>query len=62
MSLVLLIGSLVVAMLVLTLVLRVVRAAFGTAVTLVVVVLILQYVFGITLDDMWQEMAGLFRG
>lgn len=62
MSLVLLIGSLVVAMLVFTLLFRIVRAALGTAITLVIVVLILQYVFGITIDDMWNEMASLVRG
>jgi hypothetical protein len=62
MSLVLLIGSLVVAMLVITLLFRIVRAALGTAITLVLVILILQYGFGITVDDIWHEIASLVRG
>lgn len=50
-----------VGFLVLTLLFRVVRAAIGTAVLLVVVLFALQFLFGITPDDLWSEVLLLGR-
>ncbi len=60
MSFILLISSLVVAALVFTLLIRVVKAAFGTALTLALVLLVLQFAFGIGIDDLLQELLKLW--
>jgi hypothetical protein len=60
MSLILLISSLVVAALVVVLLFRVVRAALGTALTLAFVLLVLQFAFGISVDDLLRELLKLW--
>lgn len=50
-----------VGFLVLSLLFRVLRAAIGTMVTLVVVLFALQFLFGITPDDLWYELLSLWR-
>lgn len=60
MSLILLISSLVVAVLVVMLLFRVVKAALGTALMLGLVLLVLQFAFGIGVDDLLRELLKLW--
>lgn len=52
-------AALVFAFLVITLAFRILRAAIGTIVTLAILLVALQLVFGITPDDLWQELLTL---
>jgi hypothetical protein len=61
MEFVLIIATVIVAGLVFSLLLRVVRAALGTLITLGLVLLILQFAFGIGLDDLGYEMTKLLH-
>ncbi|HIK55250.1 MAG TPA: hypothetical protein IGS37_08820 [Synechococcales cyanobacterium M55_K2018_004] len=56
MNWVLMIASLVVAFLVFTFLVKVVRAAIGTAIALALVVLVLQLVFGIGPGELWRQL------
>lgn len=56
MGLILLISSLVVAALVVMLLFRIVKAAFGTALMLGLVLLVLKFAFGIGIDDLLREL------
>lgn len=60
MSLILLISSLAVAVLVVTLLFRVVKAALGTVLTLGLLLLVLQFAFGISVDDLLRELLKLW--
>jgi hypothetical protein len=61
MSLILLIGAVIVSVLVFGFLLKVVRAAIGTAVMIALVVLLLQIFFGIGLGDLWQQIIELWQ-
>ncbi|QYO63501.1 hypothetical protein [Leptolyngbya sp. 7M] len=61
MDLVLIVATVIVAGLIFSLLVRVVRAALGTLITLGLVLLVLQFLFGISFNDIWQEMAQLWR-
>jgi uncharacterized membrane protein len=61
MSLILLAAAVVVSVLVFGFLLKVVRAAIGTAIMIALVVLLLQIVFGIGFDDLWQQVIGLWQ-
>lgn len=54
-------AALGVGFLVLTLLFRVLRAAIGTAIMLMLVLFALQFLFGITPDDLWAELVTLGR-
>ncbi|GAB4376560.1 MAG: hypothetical protein Kow00121_23880 [Elainellaceae cyanobacterium] len=59
---ILLVAALVVSFLVFGFLVRVVRAAIGTAIAIALVVLALQLVFGIGPNDLWQEVENLWDG
>lgn len=56
---VLLIGAVTVALLVLRLLFNVLRIGSGTILTIVVIVLVLQYAFGISPRQLWFEISHL---
>ncbi|MBI4780653.1 MAG: hypothetical protein HY785_04955 [Oscillatoriophycideae cyanobacterium NC_groundwater_1537_Pr4_S-0.65um_50_18] len=60
MNLILFIAALVVSFLVFAFLVRVLKAAIGTAIAVAVVVLLLQLAFGIAPTQLWQEMQNLF--
>jgi hypothetical protein len=60
MNLILLLAAIVVAYLVFTLLIRVARAAIGTALVIAVIVLVLLAI-GIGPGELWQEVNQLFR-
>jgi ABC-type iron transport system FetAB permease component len=61
MSWVILIAALIVAFLLLGWAGRVVRASIGTAIALLILVLVLQFVFGITPADLWEQLVQLWN-
>lgn len=61
MSLILLAAAVIVSVLVFGFLIKVVRAAIGTAVMIALIVLLLQIVFGIGFDDLWQQILGLWQ-
>lgn len=62
MEIVLLIAALLVAILVFTWMVRVVKATVTTALTIAVIVLALQLLFGIDSQDLFRTLSGLWRG
>jgi type IV secretory pathway TrbL component len=58
-DLIILIAALFVAWLIFNWLINVVKASFSTAITIAVVVLILQLVFGIGPQDLWQQIVDL---
>jgi hypothetical protein len=61
MELVLLIGAIVITVLVFSFLVKVVRAAIGTAIMIAAIVLILQIVFGIGAGDLWQALRDFWQ-
>jgi hypothetical protein len=59
---VLIIAALIVSFLVFTFLLRVAKSAISTAVTIAIVVLLLQLVFGVGPGELWEQMVRLWRG
>jgi len=60
MNLILFIAALVVSFLVFAFLVRVLKAAIGTAIAVAVVILLLQLAFGIAPAQLWQEIHNLF--
>ncbi|MFB2893370.1 hypothetical protein ACE1CI_10695 [Aerosakkonemataceae cyanobacterium BLCC-F50] len=56
---VLLVGAIAVSLLLLRLLLRVLNVGLGTILTIVAIVLVLQYVFGISPKQLWFEISHL---
>jgi hypothetical protein len=61
MNLILLIAAIVVSLLVFGFLVRVAKAAIGTAITIAIVVLVLQIAFGISPNQLWQEVTQLWE-
>lgn len=61
MSLILLAAAVIVSVLVFGFLIKVARAAIGTAVMIALIVLLLQIFFGIGFDDLWQQVMGLWQ-
>lgn len=61
MNLILLIAALIVSLLVFGFLIRVTKAAIGTAITIALVVLVLQIAFGIAPNQLWQEVTQLWE-
>ncbi|WP_253188409.1 hypothetical protein [Leptolyngbya sp. 'hensonii'] len=59
MELVIAIGALIVAFLVFTWLVKVVKATIGTAITIAIVVLVLQLIFGIGPSQLWNYLTHL---
>lgn len=57
MDLVLLIAAIVISFLVFTWLVKIVKATIGTAITIAIVVLVLQLVFGIGPGQVWQQVS-----
>lgn len=60
MNWVILIAALIVSFLVFTWLIRVVKATIGTAIAIALIVLVLQLVFGIGPQDLWEQVVGLW--
>ncbi|HEY9699638.1 MAG TPA: hypothetical protein V6D10_20425 [Trichocoleus sp.] len=61
MNLILLIGAIVISFLVFGFVLKVMRAAVGTAIGIALIVLVLQLIFGIAPNELWAEIRGFWE-
>lgn len=61
MNLILLIGAVLIAFLVFTFLVKVLRAAVSTAIALALIVLVLQILFGINPGQVWQAVNGLWE-
>ncbi len=59
---VLIIAALIVSFLVFTFLFRVAKSAISTAITIAVVVLLLQLVFGVRPGELWEQIISLWRG
>jgi predicted PurR-regulated permease PerM len=59
MELIILIASLLVSWLVFTWLVKVLKASIGTAISIAIVVLILQLAFGIGPQELWQQIINL---
>jgi lysylphosphatidylglycerol synthetase-like protein (DUF2156 family) len=59
---ILIIAALIVSFLVFTFLLRVAKSAISTAITIAIVILLLQLVFGIGPGELWEQMVGLWQG
>lgn len=59
---ILVIAAVVVSFLVFGFLARVAKAAIGTAIAIAIVVLVLQIVFGIGPNELWQETQNLWEG
>lgn len=59
---ILIIAALIVSFLVFTFLLRVAKSAISTAITIAIVVLLLQLVFGIGPRELWEQIVGLWQG
>ncbi|MEC4986359.1 MAG: hypothetical protein SAJ37_08215 [Oscillatoria sp. PMC 1068.18] len=58
-DLIVVIAAVVVTWLVFTWLVKVLKASFGTAISIAIVVLILQLVFGIGPQDLWEQIINL---
>ncbi|MBZ8180385.1 MAG: hypothetical protein SAL07_02290 [Oscillatoria sp. PMC 1051.18] len=58
-DLVVVIAALVVTWLVFTWLVKVLKASFGTAISIAIIILILQLVFGIGPQDLWEQIIHL---
>lgn len=58
---VLIIAALIISLIVFTFVLRVVKSALSTAITLAIVVLLLQFFFGIAPSEVWERVVSLWQ-
>jgi hypothetical protein len=58
---VLIIAALIISLIVFTFVLRVVKSALSTVITLAIVVLLLQFFFGIAPGEIWERVASLWQ-
>lgn len=56
---VLVIAAIAVALLLSTLLIRILKASVGLILTILAIVLVLQYLFGISPDQLWSEIANL---
>ncbi|MEB3210430.1 MAG: hypothetical protein VKL39_03720 [Leptolyngbyaceae bacterium] len=61
MEIALILAALIVSFLVFTWLIRVVKATITTALTIALVVLVVQLVFGIGPQDLWQTLSGFWR-
>jgi hypothetical protein len=61
MELILLVGAVVISILIFGFLIKVVRAAIGTAIMIALVVLLLQIVFGIGVNDLWRQISGIWQ-
>lgn len=61
METVLFIGAIVILFLLIGFMLKVVRAAIVTAIGIVLIVVILQLVFGVAPQDIWREVSGIWE-
>lgn len=59
---VLIIVALIVSFLVFTFLIKVVKSAIGTAITIAIIVLAMQIIFGIGPRELWQEIVNLWAG
>ena len=62
MSPVLLIAALVISFFIFTWLMRVVRATLSTAVTIALIALVLQLVFGIGPQELWRQFVDFWQG
>ena len=62
MEIVILVGALLVSFLVFTWLLKVVRATFKTAILVAVILLVLQLVFGIGPEALWEQIKNWLSG
>lgn len=58
-DLIILIAALIVSWLVFTALIKVVKTTFSTAIAIAIIVLVLQLVFGINPQDLWQQITQL---
>lgn len=58
-DLIILIAALIVSWLMFTALIKVVKTTFSTAIAIAVIVLVLQLVFGINPQDLWQQITQL---
>lgn len=58
---ILLIAALIVILLLMGFVVRAIRAAIGTAVMIAIVLIVLQFAFGFSPDELWQELIYLWQ-
>lgn len=58
-QLILLIAAIIVTWLVFTWLVKVIKASITTAITIAIIVLVLQFVFGINSQELWQEITHL---
>jgi predicted PurR-regulated permease PerM len=58
-ELIILLASLVITWLVFTWLIKVLKASIGTAIAIAAIVLILQIIFGINNQDIWQQIINL---
>ncbi|NJR66609.1 MAG: hypothetical protein HC772_16930 [Leptolyngbyaceae cyanobacterium CRU_2_3] len=61
MNLILLSAALIVSILVFAFLVRVLKAAVGTAIAIALIILLLQLAFGIAPPQLWQEMQRLWE-
>lgn len=61
MNLILLVAAVVISFLVFTWLIKVVRATIGTAITIAILVLVLQLVFGIGPGQVWEQVSQVLQ-
>ena len=61
MNFILLIGAIVISLLVFGFVLKVMRAAIGTAIGIALIVLVLQLIFGVAPKEIWETLQGFWE-
>lgn len=61
MNFILLIGAIIISLLVFGFVLKVMRAAIGTAIGIALIVLVLQLIFGVAPQEVWQTLQGIWE-